>query len=124
MASPSSSPPSHLHQVFICGIYVLPQLRQFWDGLRGELASEDLYTVSINGMRLRLQELQDGDKHARKLRVGQLAKDWQDIDGVLHHQGLPYVPEIIQAELISRHHDDQLADHFSIEKTCELVAQK
>ena len=24
---------SHLHQVFICGTYVLPQLRQFWNGL-------------------------------------------------------------------------------------------
>ena len=73
---------------------------------------------------MRLQELQDGDKHARKLRAGQLAKDWQDIDGVLHHQGLSYVPEIIRAELISRHHDDPLAGHFGIEKTRELVARK
>ena len=75
-------------------------------------------------MRLRLQELQDGDNHARKLRAGQLTKDWQDFNGVLHHQGLPYVPKIIWAELISRHHDDPLVGHFGIEKTHEFVAQK
>ena len=75
-------------------------------------------------MRLRLQELQDEDEHARKLRAAQLAKDWQDIDGVLHYQGLPYVPEIIQTELISRHHDDPLAGHFGIEKTQELLSRK
>ena len=75
-------------------------------------------------MKLRLQELQDGDKHARKLRAEQLAKNWQDIDGVLHHQGLHYVLEIIRAELISRHHNDLLAGHFGIKKTRELAAQK
>ena len=75
-------------------------------------------------MRLRLQELQDGDKHACKLRTGQLAKDWQDIDGVFHHKGLPYVSEIIRAGLISKHHNDPLAGHFGIEKTRELVARK
>ena len=31
---------SHLHQVLICGTYILPQLRYFWNGLRGELAFE------------------------------------------------------------------------------------
>ena len=124
MASPSFSPPSHLYQVFICETYVLPQLRQFWNGLQGELVFKSLYIVSIGGMRLRLQELQDGNEHACKLRAGQLAKDWQNIDGVLHHQGLPYVSEIIRAEFISRHHDDPLAGHFGIKKTCELVAQK
>ena len=60
----------------------------------------------------------------RKLRAEQPVKDWQDIKGVLHHQGLPYVPEIIRTELISRHHNDPLARHFGIEKTRELVARK
>ena len=122
-ASSSSSLPSHLHQVLICGTYVLPQLRQFWQGLRKELAQEGPYVVG--GMRLRLHELQAEDKHARKLRAEQLVKDdWQDIDGVLHYQGLPYVPKIIRTELISRHHDDLLAGHFGIEKTRELIARK
>ena len=73
---------------------------------------------------MRLQELQDRNKHVCKLRAGQLAKDWQDINGVLHHQALFYVLEIIRAELISRHYDDLLASHFGIKKTRELVAQK
>ncbi len=43
---------------------------------------------------------------------------------MLHYQGLPYVPKVICSELISRHHDDPLAGHFGIEKTCELIARK
>ena len=54
----------------------------------------------------------------------QLVKDWQDIDGVLHYQGLPYVPKIIRMELISRHHDNPLAGYFEIEKTRELFSRK
>ena len=38
----SSSLPSHLQQVLICRTYVLSQLRHFWDGLQGELASKVL----------------------------------------------------------------------------------
>ena len=60
----------------------------------------------------------------RKLRAEQPVKDWQDIEGVLHHQGLPYIPEIIRTELISRHHNNPLASHFGIEKTQELVVWK
>ncbi len=36
----------------------------------------------------------------------------------------PYVPEVIRTELISRHHDDQLAGQFAIDKTRELIARK
>ena len=121
MASSSSSLPSHLHQVLICGTYVLPQLRQFWQGLQKKLVQEGPYVVE--GMRLRLQELQAKDKQGRKTRA-EHSEGWDDIDGVLHHQGLSYVPEIIQTELISRHHDDPLAGNFGIEKTCELIARK
>lgn len=42
----------------------------------------------------------------------------------MHHQGLPYVLEVIQTELISRHHDNPLADHFGIDITRELIARK
>ena len=118
-ASSSSSLPSHLHQVLICGTYVLPQLRHFWDGLRGKLASESPYIASIGGMRLRLHKLQAEDEQAWKLRADQQLdqQGWKNIDGVLHHQGLPYVPEIIRAEVISRHHNDPLSSHFGIKKT-------
>ena len=52
---------SQLHQVLICGTYVLPQLCQFWKKLRGELASEGAYQASVGSIRLRLPELQGGD---------------------------------------------------------------
>ena len=79
--------PSQLHQVLICGTYVLLQLRQFWDGLRGELASKGPYTSSIGGMRLRLHKLQTKDKEAWKLRADQQLgqQGWDNINGVLHH---------------------------------------
>ncbi len=115
---------SPLHQVLICGTVVLPQLYQFWDTIRSELADEGPYTASIGGMRIRLPELQDDDKEAMKLRSEGLPEGWEDIEQVLHYQGLPYVPKVIRSELISRHHDDPLAGHFSIEKTRERIARK
>ena len=65
--SSSSSLPSHLHQVFICVTYVLPQLRQFWQDLQKKLAQKEPYIVG--GMRLRLKELQAEDEQAWKTRA-------------------------------------------------------
>ena len=117
---------SHLHQVLIYRTYVLPQLRHFWNGLRGELASECPYIASISGMRLRLYKLQAKDKQARKLRANQQPgqQGWKDINDVFYYQGLSYVPEIIRMELISRNHDDPLEDYFGIEKTQKLLSRK
>ena len=122
-SSPSSSL-LPLHQVLVCGTHVLPQLRQFWNTFQSELVDEGPYKASIGGMRLRLQELQQEDNFAQKARADGLKEGWEDSEGVLHHQGLPYVPEIIRTELISKHHDDLLAGHFGIEKTRELIARK
>lgn len=74
-------------------------------------------------MRLRLPELQDGDSEAQKIWSDGLTKDWEDLDEVLHRQGLPYVPKITRSELISRHHDDSLAGYFGIDKTQELIVR-
>ena len=41
-----------------------------------------------------------------------------------HHLDLSYIPEIIQTELISRHHNDLLASHFGMKKTWELLPRK
>ena len=75
-------------------------------------------------MNLRLPELQDNDEEAKALRAGGLPEGWEEVEGVLQYQGLPYVPEIIRSEVISRHHDDPLAGHFGIDKTRELVGRK
>ena len=75
-------------------------------------------------MRLRLVELQTEDGQARKIRVEKLGGIWEDSNRILHYQSLPYVPEIIRTELISKHHDDLLVGHFSIKKTRKLVARK
>ncbi len=115
---------SPLHQVLICETVVLPQLCQFWDTIRGELADKGPYTASIRGMRMRLPELKDEDKEAMKLRSEGVLEGWEDIEQVLHYQGLPYVPKVIRSELIIRHYDNPLAGHFGIEKTREVIARK
>ncbi len=74
---------------------------------------------------MKLPELQDDDKEAKKLRSEQvLPEGWENIEQVLYYQGLPYVPKVIRSELISRHHDNPFADHFGIVKTQELIARK
>ena len=58
---------SPLHQALICGTPVLPQLRQFWETFRAELADENRYKASIGGMMLRLSELQESDPEVQEL---------------------------------------------------------
>lgn len=43
---------------------------------------------------------------------------------MLLHQGLSYISEVIQTQLISRHHNDPLAGHFEIDKIQELITRK
>ena len=93
----------------------------FWT----ELANESFYKASIGGIRLRLPELQESDDEVQRIKAtGELQDRCKEVDEVLHHQRLPFVPEIIQTKLISRHHNDFLAGHFGINKTRELVGQK
>ena len=76
-------------------------------------------------MRLRLSELQEKNEEKKRLRGSEgLPEDWEDVEGVLQYRGLPYVPEMIRLEVISRHHDDPLAGHFGIDKTRELIRRK
>ena len=45
-------------------------------------------------MRLRLAELQESDAEAQKIRAEELKKglgEYVDVNGVLHHQELPFV---------------------------------
>ena len=73
----SVTSPQHLnppHHVIIYGTHVFPQLRQFWDTFRQDLTSEGPYKVSIGGMRLRLQELQEEDTQAQMIRAEKLEK--------------------------------------------------
>ena len=57
------------------------------------------------------------DGQAQKIRTEKLGRNCKNFDGILHHQGLLYVFEIIRTELISRHYNDLIAGHFGIEKT-------
>ncbi len=73
---------------------------------------------------MRLSELQDDDKEAKKLRSERLSEYWEDIKKVLYYQGLLYFPKVIRSELISRHYNDLLVGHFGIKITQKLIARK
>lgn len=53
-----------------------------------------------------------------------LSKNWKDVEGVLHHHSLLYVPEIICFKLISHQNNDPLASHIGIAQIHELIAGK
>ena len=90
-----------------------------------ELANKNSYKANINGMRLRLAELQELDNKAQKLKATEkLQKSCTDMNRVLHHQELPFVSKIILTELISRHHNNPLARYFGINKINELIGWK
>ena len=82
------------YQVFICGTYALPQLWRFWSTPQTKLADEQLYKASIGSMRLKLQELQETNREAQELRQ-QKIDGYEEINEILHHQGLPFVPKTI-----------------------------
>ena len=75
-------------------------------------------------MHLRLLELQESDDKAQKIRPEGLKNSYEEVDGILHHQGLLFVLEATRTELVSRHHDDPLAGHFGIDKTKDVVSRK
>ena len=79
---------------------MLPQLRQFWDTFRTELADENPYKASIGGMRLKLSELQESDEKAQRIRAEGL-NGYKKLDRILYHQGQPFVPEAIRTEVIN-----------------------
>ena len=41
----------------------------------------------------------------------------EDVKGVMHHQGLSYVPEVIRTELISRHHDESTSASIQLKNS-------
>ena len=98
-----------------------PQLRQFWSIFQSELANKSPYQASIGSMRFKMQELQEANSEAQKL---QSQEGYKKVEGVLHYQGLSFVPKAIRTKLISCHHNDFLAGHFGIKKACKLLAWK
>ena len=101
----------------------MPQLRRFWNDLQTKLANEQPYEASIGNIKLKLQELQQANCKAKEL-MQQKADSYEEIDEILHHQGLPFVLKAIWTKLISHYYDNPLAGYFDIKKTCKLLAKK
>ena len=77
-------------------------------------------------MRLKLAELQESDAKAQKIRPKELEKNldkYVNVNSMLYYQGLPFLPQIIQTELIGRYHNDSLASYFGINKIREFIGR-
>ena len=109
---------SLLYQVLIYGTYVFPQLRHFLDMFWLKIAEKSLYTANIREMRLKLAKLQEWDKEAKSL------DRYKKVDEMLHYQGLFFIPEIIQIQLISQYYNNLLVRDFGINKTRKLIGMK
>lgn len=109
---------SQFYQVLICGTHVHPQLCQFWTQFWGKLDLQRSYhKASIRSLRLRLSKLQKEDQKAQKVKKQGLKEGWEEIEEILHWEGLPYILKIVKTEFISRYYNNVLADHFTIKKT-------
>ena len=78
-------------------------------------------------MRLGLAKLRKSDAEAQKIKTKELKEGlgkYINVDRVLEHQGLSFVPEIIQTKLISYYHDNSLIGHFAINKIRKLINRK
>lgn len=73
--------------MFICKTYIPPQLHQFWDFFKDELADgKKPYTPNIRSIRLKLPELQEENTEVRRIKIEELDKEgWIDADRVLFY---------------------------------------
>lgn len=66
---------------------------------------------------IRLPELQDNDKKAKKLRSRELLEGRENFKEVLYYQNFSYVLKVICLELINRYYNNAFAGYFSRKKT-------
>lgn len=105
------------YKVFICSIYILSWLFQFWNMFHNEVGNKSPYKTSINNVRLRFQKLQKKNKQVEEIRAKNLGQDsWKNFKEVLHYQELPYISQIIGTKLISKYCNNLLVEHFQIKK--------
>lgn len=71
-----------LQQVFIYKTHSLPQLYQFKDLLKAELANKSPYKVSIDSIRLKVQELQEINLETQETKK---KNGYKEIDRVFYH---------------------------------------
>ena len=82
-----------------------------------------------------LPELQQEDPMARRVQKklatpnvnfysGQSDEPGSEVEGVLHYNGKPYIPETLRADLLKKNHDDLLEGYFGVEKTLEFLSRE
>lgn len=114
---------SSLHQILICGIYVLSHLYHFQNKIWNELKGKRLYQVGR--IRSWLLELQVEDQDMIKTRKYDMKDSWKkNVDRIIYQQSLFYILEVIRIKLISRYQNNPLAGYFTINKIRKIITQK
>ncbi len=121
-------------KVLIAGTVATPKVKNLWSHINDSLQQESPY-ATVSTVIAHLPELQQEDPIARTIRKklatpnvnvysGQSGEPWSEVEGVLHYECKPYIPETLRADLLERNHDDPRAGHFGVEKTLELLSHK
>ena len=121
-------------KILIAGTVASPRVKKLWSHISNSLHQESPY-ATVSTVIAHLPELQQEDPMARTVRKelatpnvnvysGQSGEPWSEVEGVLHYDGKPYIPETLRTDLLERNHDDPLAGHFGVEKTLELLTRK
>lgn len=84
--------------------------------MQSMLVNKASYIASIKAIKIKLLDLQDNNKEARKLRIERLSKGWEDIKR-LYFQDFLSVSKIIYSKLINKYHNKSLVGDFKIDKT-------
>ena len=85
-----------------------------------KLANKKHYKASIGRISFKLPKLQESNGKTQKIRAKKLTKDlnrYKDVNRVLHHQELLFLPKIIWTKLINQYYNNLLVGYFGIDKT-------
>ena len=124
----------NMFKVLITGTVASQKVKNIWSNISNSLLQESPHATKGTVI-AHLPELQQEDPMARAVRKelatpnvnvysGQSGEPWSEVEGVLHYDGKPYIPEALRTDLLERNHDDPLAGHFGVERTLELLSRK
>ena len=95
----------NMFKILIADTVASPKVKKLWGHISNSLHQESLYAIVCTVIAY-LPELQQEDPMARTVRKelatpniniysGQSGKPWSEIEGVLHYDGKPYIPETL-----------------------------
>ena len=122
-------------QINLASMFQLADVAMIISRKNVKIISKKSYEKSQRSMKFLIKKLQTNDTWAKKFcskksalfRRRRRSKTWTvDFEELVRHNERLYVLEnaAVRKKLISKNHDDSLADHFGLDKTFELLQKK